>query len=91
VIQRPLELLILVAILVALAAILVRRGGRSPFTQILAALLVAAGAVVGVLTQQMDLVPDEIEGPLAVLALVALVAAIIGYRARRGSGRGGRT
>jgi uncharacterized membrane protein YoaK (UPF0700 family) len=90
VIQRPLELLILLAILVALAAILVRRGGRSPLTQVLAALLVAGGAVVGVLTQQMDLVPDEIEGPLAVLALAALVAAIVGYRVR-GSRQGGRT
>jgi hypothetical protein len=78
---QPLELILLsIGVLVAVAHIVtqyVDRGGDHPISRFVFGLVPAVIGVALVLVERMDLIPDDLERPLWVVAVVLISSALV--------------
>jgi hypothetical protein len=82
VIQRPVELLALLALVTLVAVLLLGRHPGSLRRQAVVGASIGVASAFAVATQQADLIPDQLELPLAIASVVTAVVVILGLHVR---------
>ena len=80
--ERPIEIVVLGLVVGAVAVVVLGSSRSSHTRQIVAATAIGVSAAFAVLTQTMDTIPDNLELPIAALALLALTATALAHARR---------